>query len=56
MPMTMASSIIDGSIAAAGVIGVLMAFVAALKAVEGPIMSDARGGVEPTPATLKRVA
>jgi hypothetical protein len=56
MPMTMASSIIDGSIAAVGVIGALMTFVAALKAFDGPIMSDARGGAERTRATLKRVA
>lgn len=54
--MSMISTLIDSLIAIAGVIGVLMAFVAALRGIEAPIMTDMRSEANETGAILKRVA
>jgi hypothetical protein len=56
MSMAMNSSLIDSAIAVVGVIGVLMAFVAAVRGIEAPIMTDVRSDANETGAILKRVA
>jgi hypothetical protein len=52
----MTSSLIDSSIAVVGVIGVLMAFVAALRGIEAPIMTDVRSDANQTGTILRRAA
>ena len=56
MPMTMASSVLDGSIAIAGAISVVMAFVASLRGFEAPVRTEARREVADLDITLKQVA
>jgi hypothetical protein len=56
MSMSITSSLIDGSMVGAGVIGVLMAFVAALRGIEAPSMTNVRRDANETGAILKRVA
>ena len=54
MSMSITSSLIDGSMVGAGVIGVLMAFVAALRGIEAPSMTNVRSDTNETGAILKR--
>jgi hypothetical protein len=56
MFMTMASSIVDGSIVAVGVIGVFMMFVASLRGVDAPIMANIHSDAAGINTTVKRAA
>ena len=55
MSMSITSSLIDGSMVGAGVIGVLMAFVAALRGMDAPSMTNVRSDANGTEAILKRM-
>ncbi|HJU05696.1 MAG TPA: hypothetical protein VJ692_11150 [Nitrospiraceae bacterium] len=56
MAMAMTSSLIDSALVVAGVISVLMAFVAALRGIEAPTIAEVRSSANQTGATLRDAA
>lgn len=56
MSMTIASSVIDASMAITGAVGIVIAFVAALRGAEASIMTDARGSAAEPGIAVKRAA
>ena len=56
MSMTIASSVIDASMAIAGAIGVVIAFMAALRGAEVSIMTEARDNAAKPGIPVKHAA